>query len=56
MKGRTSNGTGVKDWQEINWKIVNHQVFKLQTRIFKATQKAHSPDGGWKKVINLIYF
>ncbi|AOY80408.1 group II intron reverse transcriptase/maturase [Moorena producens JHB] len=53
MEGRTSNGTGIEDWQEINWKITNRQVFKIQRRIFKSTQQAQK-DGNWKKVVNLM--
>ena len=54
MKGRTSNSTGVKDWANIDWKIVNAQVSKLQKRIFRATRDARIGSGSWKKVRSLM--
>lgn len=30
-----------KNWSDINWKVVEYQVFKLQKRIYKASQRGH---------------
>lgn len=54
MKGRTSNSTGIKDWADIDWKVVNTQVSKLLHRIFRATRNARIGSGSWKKVRSLM--
>ncbi len=54
MKCRTSNGTGINDWSDIDWKVVNSQASKLQKRIFRATRDAKIGCGSWKKVRGLM--
>ena len=54
MKCRTSNSTGINDWADIDWKVVNVQVSKLQKRIFRATRDARNGSGSWKKVRDLM--
>lgn len=54
MKDRTSNSIGVRNWEDVNWKVCMTQVSKLQRRIFKATQDAKQGSGSWNKVRSLM--
>ena len=53
MKDRVSNDIGavepVKEWADINWKLVNKRVRNLRQRIYRATQ-----NGQWNKVRSLM--
>ena len=52
MKDRVSNDIGasepLKEWADINWKLVKKRVRNLRQRIYRATQ-----NGQWNKVRNL---
>lgn len=53
MKDRASNGIGakepLKEWADINWKLVKKRVRNLRQRIYRATQ-----NGQWNKVRSLM--
>lgn len=53
MKDRVSNDIGaketLKEWADINWKLVKRRVRNLRQRIYRATQ-----DGQWKKAKSLM--
>lgn len=53
VKDRVNNDIGalepLKDWSEINWRLVNKRVRNLRQRIYRATQ-----NGQWNKVRSLM--
>ena len=53
MKDRVSNDIGasepLKEWADINWKLVKKRVRNLRQRIYRATQ-----NGQWNKVKSLM--
>ena len=40
-----------KEWQDINWRYVEHSIFKLQRQIFRAEK-----EGNYRKTINSFPF
>ncbi|WP_424516432.1 reverse transcriptase N-terminal domain-containing protein, partial [Psychroserpens sp.] len=42
------------EWENIDWKVANTHIRKLQRRIFKATRNARNGNGSWNKVRSLM--
>lgn len=53
MKDR-ANSIGAMEWENIDWKVANTHIRKLQRRIFKATRNARNGNGSWNKVRSLM--